>query len=222
MEIPPGYILSSFDAYKRPCNSLLTPTLSLASILVLLFSLKIEIMSSKSFPTLTLFPLLPPELRLKIWRTVAAQPHTLELSCSTTNADGPQGQWFSHSQAPAIFSVCSESRAAALPLFTVLAFSDGQIGMPCRKPLYINFEVGTLCLGPDLHSKWAEDLLIKNEQLKENLKYLVISLQLWRAINPVYLDPGWDGGNVWPQLKVLTSRGVERSLKALQDVELRS
>jgi hypothetical protein len=153
---------------------------------------------------------------------VAAQPHTLKLSCTTTDADGPQGQWYSHSQPPAIFSVCTESRAAALPLFSVLAFSDGQIGTPCRKPLYINFEAGTLCLGPDLHSKWADDLLTKNEQLKENLKYLAISLQLWRAINPVYLDPGWDGGNVWPQLKVLTSRGVERSLKALKDVELHS
>jgi len=181
-----------------------------------------RIMSSRPLQTFTLFPLLPPELRLKIWQKLAAQPHTLELGRTSTDANGPQGQWFSRSQPPAIFSVCSESRAAALHLFSALTFSDGQTGLPCRKPLYINFETGTLCIGSDFHPKLAEDLLFRNAQLKESLKYLAISSKLWTVINPVYLDPGWDGGNVWPRLNLSMPRGVEIGSRALKHVELQS
>jgi hypothetical protein len=104
--------------------------------------------STESF---TLFPLLPIELRLKIWECVAEHPNTVELSCTPTASYLPDGRWFSHSKHPIIFQICSESRAVAMARYELLTFSSDIVGIPCKGGLYINFDVDTLWVCSDMH-----------------------------------------------------------------------
>src|ERR1700723_1115304 len=99
--------------------------------------------SPDSFP---LFPLLPPELRLKIWQTVADEPRNVELCCTPTASNIPEGRWFTHTKPPIAFQICSESREVALMRYSVLKFSPDQIGLPTKSKLYINFVSETLWL----------------------------------------------------------------------------
>lgn len=144
--------------------------------------------SPTSTDTFTLFPLLPPEIRLKIWQTIAAEPQTVELSCTPSSSYLPNGRWFSHSKPPAIFSICSESRAVALAQYTILTFSPDQIGVPWPR-LYLNFSVDTLWLCKDLCATSARDLLEKNQQLQKQLRFLVVEEKLWKVLNPITFTP---------------------------------
>lgn len=135
----------------------------------------------------TLFPLLP-EIRLKIWQTIAAEPQTVELSCTPSSSYLPHGCWFSHSKPPAIFSICSESRAIALAQYTILTFSPDQIGIPWPT-LYFNFSVDTLWLCNDLCAISARDLLEKNQQLQKQSRFLVVEEKLWKVLNPAIFTP---------------------------------
>jgi hypothetical protein len=167
-----------------------------------------------SLELFTLFPLLPPELRVKIWEEAAAEPHTVELSCTPIVSSIPQGRWFSHSRPPTMFHINKESRAVALREFAVLTFSPGQIGLP-PSTIYINFSSGTLWLCADLAAEWARNLLEKNEQLQIGLRSLVVNEQLWNRLNPVTDTPSGTPA-------IMTSSNVSRVLKALEDVRFHS
>jgi hypothetical protein len=173
---------------------------------------------SSSSEAFTLFPLLPPEIRVKIWEAAAAEPHTVELSCTPVVASIPQGRWFSHSKPPTIFHVNAESRAVALREFSVLTFSPGQIGLP-PGIIYINFSSGCLWLCADLAAEWARNLLEKSEQLKVGLKFLVVNRQLWNGLNPVTVIPP---GTPAIMSKWETSSNVSGALKALEVVRFHS
>ncbi|KAK0112784.1 hypothetical protein ONS95_014517 [Cadophora gregata] len=170
--------------------------------------------SSDSF---TLFPLLPAELRLKIWEAVADEPRVVEVTCTPTASHIPEGRWFSHSKAPVIFCVCSESRYIALQKFEVLKFHADQIGIPPSITLYINFASESLHLCGDLQAAWARDLLEKNEQLKEKLRFICVKEILWQDLNQVHLTPVWN-----PESNVEPPLAVRGGLKALVDVKFHS
>ena len=184
--------------------------------------LKKSLMPDKSPDSFTLFPHLPAELRLKIWQTVASEPHQVELSCTPTASHIPSGRWFSHSKPPIIFRICSESRAAALSRYSDLTFSAEQIGVPCPHKLYINFSADTLWLCADLHVKWARDLLEKNEQLKEKLRFLAVNEKVWKELNEVNFSPSWNLSistfpSTWQESVPIRAR-----LCALEDVRFHS
>jgi hypothetical protein len=109
-------------------------------------------MPPSSTESFTLFPLLPIELRLKIWECVTEHPNTVELSCTPTASYLPDGRWFSHSKPPIIFQICSESRAVAMARYELLTFSPDVVGIPCKAGLYINFDVDTLWVCSDMHA----------------------------------------------------------------------
>ena len=113
-----------------------------------------------------------------------------------------------------MFQVNVESRAIALREFSVLSFSPGQIGIP-PKNVYINFSSGSLWLCADLLAEWARNLLETNEQLKTQLKSLVVKERLWRELNPIlHVPPNIpDIMAKWQQ-----SNSVYGALEALVDV----
>ncbi|KAK4160551.1 hypothetical protein QBC43DRAFT_325170 [Cladorrhinum sp. PSN259] len=117
------------------------------------------------------FPLLPPELRLKI-RYLSFLPRTLELHSRRTHyADwehyGGSPKWKSQSRNPAALSVCIESRMAALEFYTVAlpldaplspnAHSRQEVDSP--RVLYINPQHDTVALLGDLHFARLNKLL---------------------------------------------------------------
>lgn len=170
--------------------------------------------SSNSF---TVFPLLPTELRLKIWEAIADEPRTVELTCTPTASHIPEGRWFSHSKAPVLFRVCSESRYVALQKFEVLEFHPDQIGIPPSITMYINFASESLHLCGDLQAAWARDLLEKNVQLKDKLRCICVKEKLWQDLNQMQLTPSWNLGNKEDPLQA-----VRGGLKALVDVKFHS
>jgi hypothetical protein len=163
---------------------------------------------TQSRESFTLFPLLPPELRLKIWQIATDEPQTVELSCTPTSSYLPKGRWFSHNKPPVVFSICAESRDVALSHYSTLTFSPDQVGVPWPK-LYFNFSRDTLWLCDDLCGIWARDLLEKNEQLKTQLKFLAVEEKLWKSLNQIVFTPGWDMGG---------SKSIIGYLKALEDL----
>jgi len=176
---------------------------------------------AKSTDSFTLFPLLPAELRLKIWQTIAAERQIIELSCTPTSPNLPTGRWFSHTKTPIIFSVCSESRSVAVSEFTLLQFSPDQIGVP-RQSLYINWSRDTLWLCNDLSSVWAKDLLEKNEQIQAQLRFLAISESLWKTLNQSSASSSPTGrvpGMVRSDSPLLDVKG---NLRALENVKFHS
>lgn len=165
----------------------------------------------------TLFPLLPTEIRLKIWESFADEPRTVELTCTPRASHIPEGRWFSHSKAPVIFRICAESRHIALQKFEALTFHPDQIGIPPSIKVYINFGAEVLHLCGDLQVAWARDLLEKNEQLRTKLRYISVRESVWKELNPVQLTPVWLSG-----VKEVPVKAVRCGLKALVDVRFHS
>ncbi|KAK3938019.1 hypothetical protein QBC46DRAFT_171023 [Diplogelasinospora grovesii] len=101
-----------------------------------------------AFSTFPQFPLLPAELRLKIWQ-LSFVPRTIELHTRRThyaddNRRGGTPKWQSLSRNPAALSVSAEARAAALEFYSV--------ALPLAAPLARGqtFErPGDLLLDPD-------------------------------------------------------------------------
>lgn len=173
---------------------------------------------TKSIDSFTLFPLLPPELRLRIWEIITLEDRqNMELSCTSTTTDYPHGRWFSHSPNPILLSICAESRAFALQKYSILTFSRDQSGIRYPKTFYINFTSEALWLCGDLHEKRARDLLSKNQHLQESLQYLVMSKKLWKLLTEREPGPSLDGGYVWPN-----ERSVIDVLKGLVEVKYHS
>jgi hypothetical protein len=166
----------------------------------------------KAIRSFQLFPLLPPELRLAIWKTIASEPRNVELSCTPTfNDTTANGQWFSHTRPPILKSICSESRSYAHLRYAILSFPETLLGRPCEKTVYIDFESEALWLCGDLHPKWAADLLQKNEQLHKRLKHMTVDAFLWRKLEAMDSGPTMDGGYQRPD-----SKAVVHCLKELE------
>ncbi|KXX75593.1 hypothetical protein MMYC01_206570 [Madurella mycetomatis] len=117
--------------------------------------------------TFPYFPLLPAELRLKIWH-FSFLPRTVELHTRRTHyADidrhGGTPKWQSQSRNPAALSVNAEARAAALECYTValplaapLAPNQtferpGDLLQDSDRVLYLNLEHDMVVLLGDLH-----------------------------------------------------------------------
>ena len=75
----------------------------------------------------------------------------------------------------------------------------------------------SLHLCGDLQPAWARDLLEKNEQLKEKLRFIVVKERLWQDLNQVQLTPVWNH-----ESKEDSPTAVRGGLKALVDVKFHS
>jgi hypothetical protein len=98
---------------------------------------------SGSLDAFHLFPRLPTELRLQIWKFAAVLPRVLTVRSVSSNLSVQPKRveyFYSPDPAPAMFLACQESRLEALPLYTK-AFSAGT-----TPPRYIsaNFTVDTI------------------------------------------------------------------------------
>lgn len=97
----------------------------------------------------TLFPLLPLELRLKIWSYMSPGPRNLSIQYnmssqySSSRATPSFGGWTSPSPVPVILHICHESRSEALKY---LQLSFGSYFHPAK--LYFDFSCDTAVFGP--------------------------------------------------------------------------
>jgi hypothetical protein len=95
--------------------------------------------SSSSFE---LFPLLPFELRLKIWHLVLSTPRVVTISCEREKLDRERRfakSFVSTTRPPALLHVCSETRSEGLSIYTPHFKTD-------TSPIYtyISFENDTV------------------------------------------------------------------------------
>lgn len=171
---------------------------------------------SRPMDSFTLFRHLPPELRIKIWQTIASVRKYVEIGC-IASLEEPSGRWFTHSPTPILLSICQESRIFALSYYSPLGFFEGQLGIQCQTRMYINFASEALWLCGDLHERWAINLLSKNHQLQEQLKYLVIDSWLWEKLKATDSGTNADEDCYWPEVEGFISR-----LAMLEDVSFHS
>jgi hypothetical protein len=107
----------------------------------------------------------------------------------------------------------------ALKRYSLLKFTPDQLRLPTRSELYINFAFETLWLSGDLQPEWARDLLEKNEQLKEKLRFLSVKESLWKKLNDTNFTPILDERSEFGEYN---ERDVYASLKALEDIKFHS
>jgi hypothetical protein len=104
--------------------------------------------------TFTLFPKLPAELRVKIWKFSTPevryiQPYPFEYNY----AFHPEDSTILGANPPSSFSVCRESRQEVLPLYKPFQLVPG----PNSPTFYMNPEMDVLCL-TYLHGKASEEV----------------------------------------------------------------
>ncbi|KAI1464484.1 uncharacterized protein F4812DRAFT_156402 [Daldinia caldariorum] len=138
---------------------------------------------SPSLATFTLFPLLPPELRMKIWRE-AFQPRVVEIHPQRDADDSyAQPKWVSNSDNPAVTSVCFESRALALEHFTVLLpVYKPQLGIPVPRCLYFSPASDMLAIIGQVRFPWLSEIFQTVRQLdrtNRGLRRVGMSLSCW-------------------------------------------
>ncbi|KAF5873841.1 uncharacterized protein Bfra_005308 [Botrytis fragariae] len=90
---------------------------------------------SSTLTTFSLFPFLPKELRVKIWKLAACHPRIVQLTY-----DHPTESLVSLSPIPALLSTCGEARDELLPLFKQLALPPSTSGAR----IYVDLDVDTV------------------------------------------------------------------------------
>ncbi|APA10622.1 hypothetical protein sscle_06g053920 [Sclerotinia sclerotiorum 1980 UF-70] len=92
------------------------------------------LLQSSNLASFTLFPFLPKELRIKIWKLAAIHPRIVQITY-----DHPTESLVSLSPAPALLATCGEARDELLPLFKQLSLPNSA----CEAIIYLNLEVDT-------------------------------------------------------------------------------
>ncbi|KFY78382.1 hypothetical protein V499_02460 [Pseudogymnoascus sp. VKM F-103] len=96
--------------------------------------------ASSSLDAFHLFPRLPTELRLQIWKFAAVLPRVLTVRSVFSNLSLQPKRleyFYSPDPAPAMFLACQESRLEALPLYTKAFSAD-------TRYIWANFTVDTI------------------------------------------------------------------------------
>ncbi|KAJ8065698.1 hypothetical protein OCU04_006369 [Sclerotinia nivalis] len=92
------------------------------------------LLQSSNLTSFTLFPFLPKELRIKIWKLAATHPRIVQITY-----DHPTESLVSLSPAPALLATCGEARDELLPLFKQLSLPKSA----CGAIIYLNLEIDT-------------------------------------------------------------------------------
>ncbi|KAK8001048.1 hypothetical protein PG991_013270 [Apiospora marii] len=125
-------------------------------------------------PVFHLFPQLPLEIRLKIWR-LSLEPRVLELHSRRTHyAQAEDWPWRSDCFNPALLSVCDEARGEALAALTVA------LPMPHGGMLYCDPMHDVLAILGDSDLPRLRQLFAEVEdQDPRGLRHLALSVACW-------------------------------------------
>ncbi|KAK4226010.1 hypothetical protein QBC38DRAFT_510695 [Podospora fimiseda] len=153
-----------------------------------------------------LFPLLPPELRLKIWnlsflpRTIELHSRRIHYADTEDYRSGGSPKWKSNSSNPASLSVCIESRIAALEHYTVCLPLDSRLsdsGDTAGRVVYFNLQHDTVALLGDLNFTrlnklldWFRDQECQNQKRKRRKGYIAGLRRLAMSTAPWTHDVG--------------------------------
>lgn len=164
--------------------------------------------ASGSLDVFRLFPRLPQELRLQIWK-LTIQPRVLIVRSVPPNSvihPTYLEYFYSSNPVPSIFFACKESRLEALSLYTK-AFSAGST------PRYIwaNFTFDTIQI--DDHS--LPKLKIGDRQL---IRWLVVDSAYADLFNHYIFCGGFRGLRSLEELDILASQDIWRWEKATTDL----
>ncbi|KAI9646069.1 hypothetical protein NHQ30_005507 [Ciborinia camelliae] len=91
-------------------------------------------LKSSNLTRFTLFPFLPKELRVKIWKLAATHPRIVHITY-----DHPSESLVSLSPAPALLATCGEARDELQPLYKQLSLPNSA----CDAIIYLDLEVDT-------------------------------------------------------------------------------
>lgn len=136
----------------------------------------------------TLFPYLPPELRLEIWKYALNFPRLIVVSYTTTTGEDDKRVFVDTPPPPSCLSVCRESRVEALKVY-----SNHFITSLCRAPTPINFASDCFLLGgpdADIDIDYLMSLLLP--ETSHRIRHLHVSrgcykeFAYWTHLRPRY------------------------------------
>ncbi|KAK0124473.1 hypothetical protein ONS95_009425 [Cadophora gregata] len=137
-------------------------------------------------PEFTLFPSLPIELRLRIWRYAQPEPHVVDIIFNEKSPD----KSMSTAAPPVLLFVCRESRAETLKIYKLLSRSMKSSATDLYRRIYINPLVDTLHFADDWRTA-SQDLTAYiplesivswlNEDLIKTQKHLALGLAMLDA-----------------------------------------
>jgi 2EXR family len=169
---------SAIDAYRLAFNthedlSGLVFTRSSASKLLSLDSKSVD---SGLLDRFTLFPNLPAELRLEIWKLALSSPRLIVVSYTSATGEGDKRLFVDTPPPAACILVCRESRAEALKIY-----SKHLLTTQCHSPTNINFASDLFLIGgPDSDIDMDYLLSILLPENAHKVKYLHVSRGCWK------------------------------------------
>ncbi|KAI4862079.1 hypothetical protein F4820DRAFT_36954 [Hypoxylon rubiginosum] len=173
--------------------------------------------SLAEFPS---FPLLPAELRIKIWNA-SFEPRVVELHKTpdvsvvdnTPKLGFGPSPWLSNCSNPAALSICSEARELALKHFAVpLAVFAPRRGELCRRPLYLDPASDLLVIVGDVDYLGLADLFDAAQARdpgRRRIQRLGLSVTCWLR--------NFQFENHFPWDKILFSVDVEELVLLMYD-----
>ncbi|QSZ31752.1 hypothetical protein DSL72_001320 [Monilinia vaccinii-corymbosi] len=142
----------------------------------------------------SLFPRLPPELRLMIWAAAADERQIVRIIPCSEDGSGEEGFQADYTM-PVILQVCRDSRNEALKKYAVI------FGGILRDPIYFNYQRDFICLvGTSTYEHFEvlsqEDNFVSGEIQKiENVLSMAAGLGSGKSEEDVLLEElaTWDG-----------------------------
>lgn len=125
----------------------------------------------------TLFPLLPSEIRLKIWGFALSEPRLIVASYTTATGDDDKRVFVDTPQLPSCLSACRESREAALKKYEKCIMTSLS-GSPIT---FINFANDQFLLGgPDADLDMDYLMSIIAPGTSHKIRFLHVSRGCWK------------------------------------------
>ncbi|KAF8846612.1 hypothetical protein BDZ45DRAFT_682421 [Acephala macrosclerotiorum] len=128
-------------------------------------------------PTFTLFPTLPAELQIKIWRYTLPGPRIIQLQYSKSSSS------FHGTRPPPALHTCRTSREIALSVFEPAFTRNDQL-----KPIYIDFAHDTLHLATN--SEMCKHMASLYPDFKEKIQSLAIEISKEKNLEKQTIDIG--------------------------------
>lgn len=135
-------------------------------------------------PTFHLFPSLPTEIRLQIWRQLST-PRLIEIGTSSTF--NPRLQC--GARPPISFSICQESRTEAKRTYTLTKL---MLSAQKRVEIWVDLAIDTLYLNADVDAFYLEFYL--RNRCVDSFSRLALSSHLYPALCEVLRWPPIDDG----------------------------
>jgi hypothetical protein len=159
----------------------------------------------------TLFPKLPNELRMRIWKEACFEPRIVEVDISAYPAEGPAStanrNYTTRTPTPAVLHVCSEARQIGLEHYNRIFRRPFYFNIkdPKEHIIYANFEQDTILLSLGQQQIGSQNFsLLRLGMIEQNALYPGTLCRIKRIAIPIPPNPDPDAYRYFDVLRMCT------------------